>query len=178
MRMTWRNETRPFGGDNHRFDPNLTVDDFLSTVAGFEGVERMTIEETAERVKALANVVSVITGPSIGDQGPDHIHIVAKHPAPFETIANITKDVRAVDITVATEVPEQSAARFREARHAPAAMFDRDGNPDAQNAGKAKGLAADLGIATPPTLSAIYGGKLGILFASVADAEAFDKANG
>lgn len=79
----------------------------------------MTIEATAARLTGLANVVSVAIG-------PEHLHIVAIAPAPFETIANIAGDLRGVDVTVATPVAEEDAERFRENRHL-RELYDRDG---------------------------------------------------
>lgn len=130
-----------------------------------------TIEETAQRLCQLANVAFV----SIG---PDHLSVVAYEPAPFGSISKLTEGVRTVEVAVATPVKESDAERFREAHHHAARdLFDREGNPDAQNSGRAKGLAADIGITTPPVMNAILGDKLGYLFATVADAQAFDRAN-
>ncbi|MDD1452676.1 hypothetical protein NHF48_019865 [Sphingomonas sp. H160509] len=168
----WRKNTRtapdaqPFHGDH-------TEDEFLATIANFDGGKWMpAIEDTASRVAALANIVSTHVG-------PDHLSIVARDPAPFDTIASLTGDVREVEVIVATTVSPNDAERFREARDAerfPRAFYDRHGNPDGQNVAKAKGLAADIGITTPPTLSAIMGTMLGVLFATVEDAQAYDRA--
>lgn len=134
----------------------------------------MIIDEIAKRLSALANVVAVTTGPSVANgQGPDHLHIVAMHPAPFDTIAKLTEGVRAVDVTVATPVAADAGERFRPDSTL-REVYDRDGNHGTP--GEAKLFAANIGITTPPTLSAIHDGKLGVLFATVADAEAYDRA--
>lgn len=130
-----------------------------------------TIEETAQRIGQLANVAFVAVG-------PDHLSIVARHPAPFETIAKLTEGVGTVEVAVATSVKEGEAERWREAHnHAARDLHDREGNPDPQNIARAKALAADLHNTTPPVMNAILGDKLGYLFATVEDAQAFDRAN-
>lgn len=126
----------------------------------------MTIDDTAARLSAVANIVHVAIG-------PEHLHVVATAPAPWDKIAEITEGVRAVDVTVATPVAQADAARFRENRHL-RELYDREGKH--QTAGEAKLFAANLGITTPPTLAAILGDKLGVLFASDEDAAAYDRA--
>lgn len=167
--MAWRSETKPFGGHTADFDGNHTEDEFLSTLVGFEGGKWMaTLEETAERLKALANVVDVKTG-------PDHLSIIALDPAPFPSISNLTKDVSVVEVIVATPVRDDELDRWREAgSHYARDLHDRDGDPDPMNGGRAKGLAADMGITTPPVMNAIHGDRLGYLFATIEDAQRFN----
>lgn len=125
------------------------------------------------RLTALANVVSVVEGSTVNGRGPDHLEIIAYHPAPFETIAELTKGFDKVDVTVATKVPSSAADRFRENQHV-REVYDRHGNH--ATPGEAKLFAANIGIDTPPTLAAIHGDKLGVLFASIEDAQAYDRA--
>ena len=127
-------------------------------------------DQAIHNLTALTNVQRVTPG-------PDHLAVVVADPAPFDAIKKLTTGVGAVTIIVATMVDDKDAARFREATHAPQNAYDREGNPDPQLSGMRKGLAADIRITTPPTLSAMYGDALGLLFATVEDAEAWDRAN-
>lgn len=96
-----------------------------------------------------------------------------------KTSVKLTGDVGAVDVIEATPVGDDDLDRWREAHsHAARDLHDREGNPEAMNGGRAKGLAADVGITTPPVMNALHGDRLGYLFASVEDAQAFDRAIG
>ena len=128
------------------------------------------IDAAAKRLCDLANVVSV-------EPGPDHLSVVAIAPAPFGSIAKLAADVEKLTVIEATPVSDDEVERWREAHsHAARDLHDREGNPDAMNEGRAKLLAANIGIETPPVMNAIRGDRLGYLFASVADAQAFDRA--
>ncbi len=127
------------------------------------------LETTAATVRALPGVLEVVA------IEPGTIEVVADKSVEGVKLA-VCKAIGPHGAKVATVYPAtvihpNDAERWREG-HDFAERQGCDGTAQDDDAHK---LAAAIGIAAPPVLNAWHAGKLGYLFATVGDAQAFDR---
>jgi hypothetical protein len=123
------------------------------------------IDDIATRLRKVDGILSATV------RGDDILSIIATEPAPFDEIGALSDEAEYVEVIVGRSVSDDPA-RFRSEPGMATIFHNRWGA--AVNPEEPRELAEHLGVKLPPTLNALVDGRLGILFATAADAKRYD----